>query len=122
MLRTWLCLSILAAGCDDGGSDDLSGAWLGRWSGGTTTGALTETLTQTGTSVVGTATFSASPCWSTAQLQLVIGANGQLSGTAQVAGSAVSVVATVSGSHMAGTFAVPTGLCTGTGSFTLDRH
>jgi hypothetical protein len=118
MLRS-ICCAVLLAGCSDGGA--LGGTWTGFWDGGNASGSLDETLTQSGSDVAGTASFTDSPCWNTAELVLVLD-SGYLSGSATAGGVTASVSANVTASHMTGMFEVPTGECSGVGSFTLDRQ
>jgi hypothetical protein len=102
-------------------NDDVAGTWTGFWNAGASSGSLDETLAESGGDVSGTASFTNSPCWNTADLALVFD-GGHLSGTATAGGVAAQLSADVTDAHMTGMFDVPTGLCTGTGSFTLDRH
>jgi hypothetical protein len=118
MHRLIFCAALLTA-C--AGNDDLTGTWTGFWNAGTSSGSLDETLAQSSSDVSGTASFTGSPCWNTADLALVLD-GGHLSGTATAGGVAAQLSADVTDSHMTGMFDVPTGLCTGAGSFTLDRH
>jgi hypothetical protein len=116
---TLVALAVALAGCTS--DNDLSGNWIGTWSGGGANGTVTESLSQSGDTVTGTAAFAGSPCWNAAQLSLVV-AGDNLSGSASAGEIAGQISATWTTDHIDGTFEVTSLLCTGTGTFALDRQ
>ena len=69
----------------------------------------------------GTLSFTGSPCFSTASVDLVV-ARDHVSGTASAGEIRADLTASWTDNHIAGTFTLDAGPCgTGSGTFKLDR-
>nr|HEX4318961.1 hypothetical protein [Kofleriaceae bacterium] len=126
--------AILASGtalgaCSDhaggGGAAAMVGNFSGTWA-GTTGGGGTLVATfalEDSEDVMGTVSFSGSPCFDSAALELQVD-DGDVSGTATEANASIELDGTLNVGVVSGTFQVESaGLCSGaTGSFTMAHE
>lgn len=127
-MKKSLVLALLAAlaACTNGSgaAADLAGDYAGTWAGSTGgTGTLSATLEPSGDhDVVGTATFSGSPCFNAAELTLVV-AGSDVSGTASAGGITAQLEGTFIDPDFSGSFSLTAaGVCSGaSGTFEMSR-
>jgi hypothetical protein len=91
---------------------DVSGDWAGRWDVGEGVGdVMTAMLVQEDTGVRGTVSLTASPCFTTGEIE-AINDRGDVYGTISSAGASIAISAVATEGRLVGTL-YPTGTCAG---------
>jgi hypothetical protein len=123
MKTKFLSLLILVACGGSGTASSVSGIWTGSWASRTgVSGTTNLTLAQSGDSVVGSLTFTGSPCFANGDISGTLSGD-MLSATITAGGIVVALNVTITGDALSGTYqAVSAGECTGdTGTFSANR-